>query len=387
MREDYREPRNSSARSFFWYNRRMFSCDSPLLRAFPPPRFLVAPATGLHISSRALRHVAFTVSGAHLKLAYAEEAPLPDGVFKDGELLQRDALKTALLALKEKGRVRSVHASLPEQQAFIFPLHIPPTPPSQIRAVLMKEIAERVPFPADDIVFDYEYAPRTPETPVGALSVSIAVIPKTVVSAYSTLFRECGVELQSLEFGAHALLRALLPKEDMGSSILVSIDSGETSIALVKDHLVRFTATVNVGGMMLSEALVKKLGISYGDANALKKRSGIQQNTEGIPMAEILLPPLSALRDEIKRYYIDWHTTMEETDRGQEQAEKIILCGEEASVPGLVDYVRGSLKEDVVLGNPWQNVHPLTNYTPDLPRTEALAYATAFGLALRSFSC
>ena len=54
-------------------------------------------------------------------------------------------------------------------------------------------------------------------------------------------------------------------------------------------------------------------------------------------------------------------------------------------MPGLADYLRSGLKEDLVIADPWQNIAPLGASTPELPRKDALRYAVAFGLALRPY--
>ena len=65
--------------------------------------------------------------------------------------------------------------------------------------------------------------------------------------------------------------------------------------------------------------------------------------------------------------------------------EKIILCGGESNMAGLTDFFSQELKKPVELGNTWVNVTTFKNYVPEIARNISLTYATAVGLALRSF--
>lgn len=356
-----------------------------LSRIFPPPRFLVAPAAGLAISAHALRFAEFEGSRGHLRLTKYGEAEIPDGVFAGGEVKDRDALKAILLAFQKKHKLHFVYASVPEQPSFILFLELPRMPRNEIRKNLLGRIEQHVPFSANDIVFDYENTLCAEPENTGALCLGVTILPQKIAADYSFLLAECGMEPLSLELGAHALSRALLLEENTGAYMLVDIDAAETGISIVNANIVRFTATITMGGTMLTEAVERGLSVSPEEAARIKKLVGLKK-TKGMDMAGILTPPLSTLRDEIKRYYLYWHThTISNEAAALPRIQKIILCGEEAGVPGLADYLRGSLKETVVLANPWRNVNPLTEYTPSLSRVHSLRFATAFGLALRAF--
>lgn len=354
-------------------------------RIFPPPRFLAAPAAGLDISLRALRFAELAGSGAYLRLARYGEEEIPENIFAGGEVKDRDALKKIISDFRKKHGIRFAHVSVPEQPSFILYLELPRMPQDEIRAHLVERIEQHVPFPAHDIVFDYENAPCA-EPEKSGLCLGITILPKKIAEDYFSLLTECGMEPLSIELGAHALSRALLPKESAGAYMLVDIDEDATGIAIVNDAVVRFTATITVGGNMLTDALAGALSISPDTAEKLKKRIGLRQTKEGLDVARILIPSLSTLRDEIQRYYLYWHThTVTEEAAALPHIQKIILSGKEAAMPGLADYLRTTLKENVALANPWRNINPLTEYTPDLPRVRALRFATVFGLALRAF--
>ena len=365
----------------------MFPSLQSLSRVFPPPHFLVAPAAGLAISAHALRFASFDGSGErHLRLANYGEAEIPDGVFAGGEIKDRGALKAILSDFQKKHGLRSVYVSVPEQPSFILYLALPPLQRSEIRGNLLGRIEQHVPFSANDIVFDYEIAECAETENDSALCVGVTILPQKIAADYLLLLAECGVEPLSLELGAHALSRALLPPKNKGAYMLVDIDAAETGIAIVHDDIVRFTATITIGGNMLSDVLAKQLSIPPEEAVRVKRLVGLKKTKDGLDVADILIPPLSTLRDEIKRYFLYWHThTVSAEAAVLPRIQKIILCGEEADIPGLADYLRGSLKESVGIANPWRNINSLSAYTPRLSRVHSLRYATAFGLALRAF--
>lgn len=364
----------------------MLSAISRIASVFPPPHFLAAPAAGLDISVGTLRFAELARSGTHLRLARYDEMEIPDGVFAGGEIKNRDALKAILSDFQKKHKIRLVHASVPEQPSFILYLELPRVPRNEIRKNLLERIEQHVPFSSSDIVFDYEDTPCATADAGDTHCLGVTILPQKIAADYISLLAECGMEPLSLELGAQALSRALLPKKNEDVYMLVDIDRDHTGIAIVDANIVRFTATITMGGSMLTDAAAKKLAISPEKAEKIKRAVGLKKIKNGLDMAGILIPPLSTLRDEIKRYFLYWHTHVVTKEAVTvPRIQKLFLCGEEASVPGLADYLRGSLKETVVIANPWRNINPLTEYTPSLSRIHSLRFGTAFGLALRAF--
>ena len=65
--------------------------------------------------------------------------------------------------------------------------------------------------------------------------------------------------------------------------------------------------------------------------------------------------------------------------------EKIILCGGDANLLGLTDYLSASLKIPVERADIWTNIDYRDGFIPEIEFNDSLRYATAVGLALGGF--
>src|SRR3989344_1107022 len=286
----------------------MLAYAHPLFRAFPPPRFLVAPAPGLALSPRAARSALLSRTGDGLSLESHNEADIPEAVIVDGEIKDRDALKAVILHLAETGALRAAHIAIPVEAGFLVSLEVPRLVGAGLEKTLVNGIEQQVPFSVEEVFFDYEIIGGIPQAS-DTLRLVVAVVPRKTVFDYLSLVRECGIAPVSLELGAHALARALIPRKAPRVCMLVDIDAGGTSIGIAENGVIRFAATIHAGGNLLTEAIAKNFNIPFAEARKQKEELGVRRQKDGPDMVTILMPPLSALRDEIKRYYLSWHAT------------------------------------------------------------------------------
>ncbi len=118
----------------------------------------------------------------------------------------------------------------------------------------------------------------------------------------------------------------------------------------------------------------------------MKRKYGLQRNTENKEIFSVLLNSVSILRDELVKHFLYWHTHKDEEDKNNTPIEKIILCGGDSNLIGLSDYLSISMKSKVEIANVWINIINTKNYVPDINFKQALSFAAALGLALADFN-
>ena len=116
----------------------------------------------------------------------------------------------------------------------------------------------------------------------------------------------------------------------------------------------------------------------------MKKEKGLTKSIENKEVFETLLMSISVLRDEISRHYIYWHNSKDKENQEPKHIEKIILCGGDANLMGLLPYLVSSLRIPVELANVWVNVTKFEAGIPQISFAQSLRYATTVGLALRN---
>jgi len=350
---------------------------------FPTPHFLLRPAVGLDISDRSIRFAELIKKDSEIVLGDYGEKEIPEGVLVEGDIKDIDILKDVLKNIKEVYDFRFVRLSLSEQQSYLFKITLPRVEQNILKKNIEEQLVGHVPLPRESLNFDYTIVKCGQNRKKNQIDVGVAVMPHAVVAQYLTILTESGLVPLSFELEAHAITRAIVDPDDCGTIMIVDIGATRTGIAIVSDGIIQFTTTLNVGGNLLTKAVIKRFNIDFKEAQERKERVGLIADKNGeSDMFSALVLPVSTLRDEIKRYWMYWHTQQAEAHR---KIEKIILCGGEANVPGLREYLSASLKEYVEMGNPWRNITNFENYIPEIPYNHSLRYTTALGLALSSF--
>ena len=259
----------------------------------------------------------------------------------------------------------------------------------EIRGSLSLSLGDHVPFSAEEAVFDYETSSCTHQKNDNLWDASVSVMSTQTIDRYVNVFSGAGLRPLSFELEAHALARALIKEDDCETFMIVDIGATHTGVVVVSGDVVRFTATIPLGGETFTHGIARALKISFEEAVVLKEKYGLsRQYGDGERnLFSVLAPIISTLRDEVMRYVLFWntHEDGQHAEHHHGSLDTIILCGGEANVPGLESYFSGSLKMSILLGNPWLNVTSLNTYVPALSREQSLRYTTALGLALKGF--
>ena len=122
---------------------------------FPPPRFLTMPALGVHISESAIRAIQLERKNNNYEILYWNEIPLPTGSISLGEIKDEGVIVKALKDIKTKSGGKFAYISIPEEKSFLFEIEIPTDINVDIKQAIEFRLEENVPFPANELVFDY----------------------------------------------------------------------------------------------------------------------------------------------------------------------------------------------------------------------------------------
>lgn len=348
-----------------------------------PPRYLRMPAIGMDISDRSFKFVELTKNENHFELGRYGRKIIPEGLIKSGEIIDQQALSEFLrLSLKDSD-LNNIVLSLPEEKAFVGFVTLPKMSVSDIRGALELQIDEHVPFPASDVIFDYDLISLPEET--DHTDVVIVAFPKKIVEAYLEVIKNAGLRPIIFEMEAHAVARAVLPKGEMATTMIVDFGRTRSSFVIVSSGIVRFTSTVNVAGEGLDKSIAKIFNVDIFEAERIKKEHGLVRTKENQEVFNALLPIVSAIREEIDRYLTFWkdHSQHLHGGSGGAEVQKIYLTGGDVNLLGLPEYLSYELKLPIELANPWSNITKFEDYIPELTYRESLSYATALGAALR----
>jgi type IV pilus assembly protein PilM len=353
-------------------------------RMFPTPRFLIPHAAGVDISDASIKWIVLSdaQNGKRRVEAWGQE-PLREGIVSSGAIQDEAALVDALVAVRKKmPRVTGVHASLPEEPAFIFNMSVPPgSSRKQIFDLIGFEFETRVPIPPAAAIYDFDLIPRQEE---GSQEIGVAVFPRELAEAYARCFSAAGFLLFSFEMEPRAIARAVVSaKERDAITLLVDFGAKRSGLAVLKSGIPIFTSTAEIGVDKVNQTLAEQLHFSPEQIETWKNEQGLVPSQEQKAALEALSGVASALGGEVARHFNYWDTRR--NDRGERvtPVSTVLLVGGGSNLRGLGDYIAGRVQAPVIRPNVWGNVCSFDEYIPPIDRRTSLQYATAIGLALR----
>lgn len=349
---------------------------------FPPPKFLDMPAAGLSISDTAISVVELVRRKGTYAVGRYGRRILPKGAISEGYVNDKDSVIVELRRLKEALNLDFVNASLSEEKAYLFNSRIPRVAKKEIRGVLEFKLEENVPIPTNDAIFDYTVIPRKDHPTEDHIDVSATVLPSKVVDTYNELITGSGLVPLSFEIEAQAISRAVIPKGDRETYLIINFGESKTGLFIVSDEVVHFTSTVGIGGTNITAAISKYLSISTEEAEVIKREHAALKDRKNMDLFFSLMNAISALKDEVNKLSTYWHTHKDGSGEMGKKISKIILSGRDAGLSGFDDYLSLSLGIPVEVGNVWENTFSFNEYVPPISFSESLDYAAAVGLAL-----
>lgn len=356
-------------------------------RWFPTPAMVNPPAAGIDISDGSIKWLALEPYKSRFRIASYGEMAIDAGVVVNGTIQDVGALAHALGEVKQRLRgVTCAHAALPEEAAYVFEMHLPEgTAHDQAIGMIEFGFEGRVPIAPAAAVFDFDVIQKHDDG--AGEDISVAVFSRELAEAYVAAFDGAGIRLLSLEVEARSIARAIssgAPGEPV--TLLVDFGRARTGFAVLKLGVPIFTSTVEVGGDTITKAVAEQLSLSPEETQKFKNEQGLFPDAAAKPEGmEAIVGTASALADEVARHYHYWDTRRNEKGERMTPVGRVVLVGGSANLKGLPDYLAGRVQAPTSVADIWRHVCNFDEYVPPIDSRDSLQYATAAGLALRSF--
>jgi len=352
-------------------------------------RFFSTYSFGLDISDFSIKLASLKEKEGNLVLSSFGEKRIPKGVIEKAEI--KDSKRLSILinqllreARGEKIDTKYVVASLPEEKAFVRIIQLPKMKKEEVRGAIKWELEANIPLSISDVYYDWKIIPYNDPSNVYVLTVAMR---KDIVERYFQTLLHAGLNPIALEVESVALVRALIKNYHSFHPIII-LDMGisGTGLTIFSGETICFTSHIPVSGTDLNNAIAKSLNIDLEKAVDLKIKIGLDEKKDK-KVASALRNVVDRLISQVSHYVSYYKSHGEKKYIPDGIISKILLCGGDSLLIGLPEYLSFKLKIPTELGNPWVNIlKPQISYIPELPYKRSLAYTTALGLALYSFT-
>ncbi len=338
---------------------------------------------GIDISSSAVKLIELSRKGNDYRVDSYAVASLPEGVTSERDINEAEKVGEAIKQVVKTSRTKSRRCALgiPSSMAINKIISIPASiPASELEAQISIEAEQYIPYPMDEVNFDYEVLGPSEASPE-MMDVLIAGTRTENVEVRLAAAEMAGLEVEIVDLESHAvelLFKTMI--DDMEKhDVLAAVDFGAsmTGINVFENGKVVFSREQVFGGKQLTQEISQRYGLSYAEAGLAKKNGNLPEGY--IP--EVLDPFRENMVRQVQRFLQFYYASTQ-----KDKVDKVLLSGGCASIPGIDEQIQEVIGIPTALANPFANVvlHSKVNparFTSDIP-----AMLVPAGLALRGFS-
>src|SRR5688572_13321066 len=184
------------------------------------------------------------------------------------------AVVKALQALLAEGGFRSkfVNVCAPGYNTFSKFVKLPPVDTAKVPDIIKYEAQQNVPFPLEEVVWDYQILGAAPGKELEVLLVAIKI---EVVEGLFRLSESAGMRVQLVDVSTAALCNAFRYNyADMeGCSLLLDIGAKTSNLLFFENGNV-YSRGINIGANAITQDFARETKMSYAEAEQLKIEQG-----------------------------------------------------------------------------------------------------------------
>lgn len=335
---------------------------------------------GIDISSSAVKLIELSRKGNEYRVDSYAVASLPEGAAFERDIIEADPVGEAIRKVIKNSRTKSRHCALgiPSSMAINKVISMSDTiPTGEMEAQIALEAEQYIPYPMDEVNFDFEILGPSAENP-GMVDVLLGATRTENVEVRLAAAEMAGLNVDIVDLESHAvelLFHKLVDDiSDYNTVAVVDFGASMTGINVFEKGRVAFSREQVFGGKQLTEEIMQRYGLPYSEAGLAKKNGNLPEGF--IP--EVLDPFRENMVRQVQRFLQFYHASTQEN-----RVEKLLLSGGCSSIPGIDEQIQEATGIPVSLANPFSNmvlngkVNP-ARFTSDIP-----AMLVSTGLALR----
>ena len=268
-------------------------------------------------------------------------------------------LKALQEMLAEKGiKSRSVNVCAPGFHVFSKFVKLPPVDAGKVTQIIQYEAQQNVPFPLEDVVWDYQILGSTTG---GELEVLLVAIKADIVEGLFRVTETTGLRLQLTDVSPAALCNAFRYNYGDLEDCTMLLDIGaKTSNLLFFEKGKVFSRSINLGANSITQDFANESKLKYEVAEKLKIEEGFV--SLGGAYEEPENPHQAAISKIARQFMTRLHIQVNQTmqfyrgQQGGSAPQRLFLSGGASVMPYTAQFFAEKLNVPVEYFNPLRNV-------------------------------
>jgi type IV pilus assembly protein PilM len=280
----------------------------------------------------------------------------------------------------------AVNCALPAQSVFARFVKLPSLEHEKLEKVIAFEAQQNVPFPIDDVVWDYQVVGGGLDEQI---QVILVAIKHDLLDEVNGAVEETGLHTSTIDMAPMALYNAFrysYPNVN-DCSLLLDIGARTTNVLFIEPRRI-FSRSLPIGGSAITGAIAREFGESFEAAETRKKRDGFvglggayaePSDHDIARVSKLARSTMTRLHAELMRSVSHYRAQQ----RGS-RPDRIFLCGGTAGMPYMREFFHEKFQVPIEFLNPLRNVAVSEAASASGVAHSAHLLGELVGLALRS---
>src|SRR6267142_2683378 len=283
---------------------------------------------------------------------------------------------------------KNINVCAPGLHVFSKFVKLPPVDTSKVTQIIQYEAQQNVPFPLEEVVWDYQILGTTP---TGELEVLLVAIKADVVEGLFRTAEAAGLRVQLVDVSPAALCKAFRYNygDLEGCTMLLDIGAKTSNLLFFEKGSV-YSRGINIGANSITQDFSKEARLSFAEAEKLKIEEGFV--SLGGAYEEPDNPQQAAIskiaRQVMTRLHIQVNQTLQfyRGQQGGSAPQRLFLAGGASIMPYTAQFFAEKLNVPVEYFNPFRSaqIDPAVNLE-ELARV-AHSLGEVVGLGLRNLA-
>ena len=280
----------------------------------------------------------------------------------------------------------SVYYCISGQSVFTRFVKLPPSAPEQVTQMVRFEAQQNVPFPMDQVVWDYQLV----QTAGGSeLEAVIVAIKSDILNRINAEVSVTGCVAERVGVGPLSLYNAFrfnYPDYE-GCTLILDIGAKSTQLIFAEDGKI-FIRGVPVGGNQITQAIATDLQRPLAEAETLKQERGFvglggayadPDDETAARISKVVRGILTRLHSEVSRSIVSYRS-----QQNGSAPKRILLTGGSSLLAYMDLFFEEKLKISVEFFNPLRNVAVASSIAKESLSRSAPWLGETVGLALHA---
>jgi len=274
--------------------------------------------------------------------------------------------------------------SVSGQSVFSRFVKLPPVDKEKVYQIILYEAQQNVPFPIEEVVWDYQLIGRGE----GELDVMLAAIKADIIVGLTDAVEQAGLVTDLVDVAPMALYNAVRYNySDLkGCVLVVDIGARSTDLIFMEEGRV-FIRSVPVAGNAITQQIMREFELSFEDAEEMKKAHAFVAfgGVYDSPKSEVADKVSKIVRGVMTRMHAEINRSINfyRSQQNGQQPSLALLTGGCSVIPYSDTFLKEKLKVDVDYLNPFINLPVNQRIPADEIGKHAHELGQLVGLALR----